>query len=120
LEDAFGALLVDDNGNESSKEEEPDGFSAPSFFTSVDTLLTDSTTDSTTSSTSITPFAVDIVNSLSNQSLLHLLTPRELPKPPDDELPNNVEESLTITTGASSRYDSHCFYGVVIDTGASK
>jgi hypothetical protein len=60
---------------------------------------------------------VDIVNSLSNQSLLHQLTPRLTPKE-FTASHDNIEESLITST--SSRYDSHCFYGIVIDTGASK
>ena len=70
LKDAFSALLVNNKGNNSSKEE-PINSLAPSFFTLVNTLLTNPTNFNSTPSMSITPFAVDIINSLSNQSLLH-------------------------------------------------
>ena len=40
--------------------------------------------------------------------------------PVDFTKPEEPEETTTFTTRSMSRYDSHHFYGVVIDTGALK
>ena len=82
------------------------------FFTSVESLLTEPTEP--TALTTATSALVDTLNFL---ALTHQIT-GEIPTL---ELAGEVsEDAYTFTTGGTSRYDSRCFYRVVIDTGASR
>jgi hypothetical protein len=111
LEDAFGTLLVnhEDNG---SGEEEPTDSSAPSFFTLVESLLTEPAISHTGS-----PYIEVLIKELNNQALMYQLMTQV---PIDSTKPEELEETTTFTTGSMSRYNSHHFYGVVINTGALK
>ncbi len=108
LSDAFVFLLAD-------TEEEDQTQHSDAFFTSVEALLTQPTAP-------FIPHAEELVNSLNTQALIHQLTtqsptdPLELPDP----LEQDTADPHTLATESTSRYGSHRFYGVVIDTGASK
>jgi hypothetical protein len=99
LSDAFKALLAD-----TSKEEEQ---YSDSYFTSVEVLSTESSVPY------IVPYVETLVDNLNNQAFMHQLTNR-LPSEPVE-----VTDNFT-TEGTTSRYGSDRFYGIVIDTGASK
>jgi hypothetical protein len=58
-----------------------------------------------------------LVDNLTSLSLLHQLIGKNPTSKPDKPV---TEDAYTFTVRGTSRYDSHCFYGVVIDTGASK
>ena len=79
-----------------------------SYFTSVENLLTEPAIPHAGS-----PHAEVLIKELNNQALLHQLT-AQVPKPEEPE------ETTTFTTRSMSRYNSHHFYRVVINTGASK
>ena len=97
LGDTFEAMLMDD---------EPDkGSAITTFFTSVD--------DSTLTVAS----GVFLTELLANRSCIHQLTTETLIEP--SEIEPQVADSL-IAGGDTSRYNSDCFYGVIIDTSASK
>jgi len=61
--------------------------------------------------------ASDLINNLINRSYTHLLTGEnyttELGKPP-------IEDAWTFIVGGMSRYNTNRFYGIVIDTRATK
>jgi hypothetical protein len=103
LSSAFNTLLVD-----IEDPEEQD-----SYFTSVETLFT--TPD--LQPPKLLNTASDLINNLINRSCTHLLTGEnhttESGKPP-------IEDTRTFTVGGMSRYNTNRFYGIVIDTGATK
>jgi hypothetical protein len=111
LEDAFSTLLIDYK-DDSSGEEEPTDSSAPSFFTLVESLLTEPAISYAGS-----PYAEVLIKELNNQALMYQLTTQV---PINSTKPEELEETTTFTTRSMSRYDSYHFYGVVINTGASK
>jgi len=102
LGDAFTTLLVD------IKEDEVVEEHSDLYFTSVENLLTELAIPYVGS-----PHAEVLIKELNNQALLHQLTAQVLKL-------EELEETTTFTTRSMSRYDSHHFYRVVIDTGASK
>jgi hypothetical protein len=104
LGDAFKALLAD-----TSEEEEQH---SDSYFTSIEVLLTKSLVPYI-----IVPYVENLASNLNNQALIHRLTTR-LPSEPKDILKNDLIDNFT--TRNTSRYNSHHFYKVVINTGASK
>jgi hypothetical protein len=103
LSTAFNTLLVD-----IEDPEEQD-----SYFTLVETLFTTSDLQPP----ELLNTASDLVNNLINRSCTHLLIGEnhttESSKPP-------IEDTRTFTVGGTSRYDTNHFYGIVIDTGATK
>jgi hypothetical protein len=106
LGNAFTALLVDID-EEVAEEQHSD-----SYFTLVENLLTKPAIAHIGS-----PHAEVLIEELNNQALMHQLMAQV---PIDSTKPKEVEETTTFTTGSTSRYDSHHFYGVVINTRASK
>jgi hypothetical protein len=102
LGDAFVTLLVD------TEEEEVLEEHLDLYFTSVENLLTELAIPHAGS-----PHAEVLIKELNNQALLHQLTAQV-------SKPEEPEETTTFTTGSMSRYDSHHFYRVVIDTRALK
>jgi hypothetical protein len=112
LGDAFDALLADigEEEEEQHLEQCSNSYFTSSYFTSVESLLT----ESLVAPSIIVPYAKTLVNDLNNQALMHQLTNR---------LPFKLIEEVTdnfTTKGPTSRYNFHCFYGIVINTGASK
>jgi len=103
LSTAFNALLVD---MEDPKEQD-------SYFTLVETLFT--TYD--LQPPKLLNIASDLVNNLMNRSCTHLLM-RENHTTESSKLP--IEDARTFTVGGISRYNTNCFYGIIIDTGAAK
>jgi hypothetical protein len=97
LGNAFEALLVNTDEPALPTPLDP----STSFFTSVERLLTGPV-----------HYAETLVYDLNNQALVHQLTTQSPSEP--EEVADNL------TTGDTSRYGSYCFYGIVIDTGASK
>jgi len=82
------------------------------FFTSVKSLLTE-LTELIVLITAISAL-IDTLNFLA-------LTYQITGEIPTSELIKEVsEDAYTFITGGTSRYDSRCFYRVVIDTGASR
>jgi hypothetical protein len=79
------------------------------WFTTVGGLLTAPAT--------LTGTANTLVDDLTSLSLLHRLTGETRTLTPGEAL---IEDTFAFTAEATSRYDSSRFYGVVIDTGASK
>jgi hypothetical protein len=63
------------------------------------------------------PHVEVLIQELNNQALIYQLTAQV---PMDSTKLEELEETNTFTTRGTSRYDSHHFYGVIIDTGASK
>ena len=102
LGDAFITLLINIKEDKVAKEH------SDSYFTSVENLLTEPAIPHARS-----PHAKVLIKELNNQALLHQLT-AQVPKPEEPE------ETTTFTTKSIFRYNSHHFYRVVIDTGASK
>ena len=82
------------------------------FFTSIESLLTEPT-ELTVLTTAISAL-IDTLNFL---ALTHQITGEIL----TSELIREVsEDAYTFTTSGTSRYDSRCFYKVVIDIRASR
>ena len=87
-------------------DDEPDkGSAITTFFTSVD--------DSTLTVAS----GVFLTELLANRSCIHQLTTETLIEP--QEIEPQVTDSLIVGSDIS-RYNSDHFYGIMIDTGASK
>ena len=104
--DSFNTFLMTTNETDPTNDDEDSG---EGFFTSVDNFLA-APSDATI------PNA--IVDDLTSLALLHELTGENRTVNPDDSV---VEDPQTFTTASGiSRYDSEHFYGIVIDTGASK
>ena len=102
LGDEFEALLVDTVDDE--HDEVADG-----YFTTIKSLLT---------SLAISTSTVNaLVDDLTSYSLLYQLT-GEIPTLKPDE--TSIEDPYTLLVKGTSRYDSRHFYGIVIDTSASK
>jgi hypothetical protein len=102
LGDEFEALLADIVDDEHDEV-------VTGYFTTIESLLT-----SPAISTSI---ANALVNDLTSHSLLHQLTGETPALKPDK---TSIEDPYALLTEGTSRYDSGRFYGVVIDTSASK
>jgi hypothetical protein len=102
LGDEFEALLADTVDDEHDEV-------VTGYFTTVESLLT-----SPAVSTSI---ANALVDDLTSHSLLHQLTGETLTLKPDE---TSIEDPYALLAEGTSRYDSSHFYGIVIDTGASK
>jgi hypothetical protein len=107
-DEAFDVLLMDVGENVHCS----DSGHSEHFFTSVESLLTEPTEP--TALTTATSALIDTLNFLA-------LTYQITGEIPTSELAREVsEDAYTFTTGGTSRYDSRCFYRVVIDTGASR
>ena len=107
-DEAFDVLLIDVGEDVHYS----DSGHSEHFFTSVESLLTEPTEP--TALTTTTSALIDTLNFL---ALTHQIT-GEIPT---SELAGEVsEDAYTFTTSGTSRYDSRCFYRVVIDTGASR
>jgi len=61
--------------------------------------------------------ASDFINNLMNRSYTHLLI-GENNTTESDKLP--IEDTWTFIVGGTSRYSTNYFYGIIIDTGATK
>ena len=96
---AFESLLLDTEKVEDSEQ----------FFTSIGGLLT--------APSMLAETASAFVNDLNSLSLVHQLTGENPTLKPDESL---VEDAYAFTVEGTSRYDSRRFYGIVINTGASK
>ena len=82
------------------------------FFTSIESLLTEPTEP-----TALTTVISALIDTLNFLTLTHQIT-GEIPT---SELAREVsEDAYTFITSGTSRYDSRCFYRVVINTGASR
>ena len=99
---AFATLLADTNDVDGTGE---------ALFTSVASLLAQ------TAPVILVETANTLVNGLNSISLVHQLTGHDLTLTPDESC---TEDAHTFAMEGTSRYDSHHFYGVVIDTSASK
>jgi hypothetical protein len=97
-----------------------------SFFTSVESLLAASDIQPPNEQAQaldvrapevLTTMANGLVDELTSLSFTHQLTGENYTVEPE-ELP--AEDTQTFTVGGTSRYSSQRFYGIVIDTGASK
>jgi hypothetical protein len=99
---AFATLLTDTDDVDGASE---------THFTSVASLLTQ------TAPAVLVETANTLVDGLNSISLVHQLTGHDPTLTPDESC---TEDTHTFTVEGTSRYDSHHFYGVVIDTGASK
>jgi len=84
-----------------------------SYFTSVETLFT--TCD--LQPLKLLNTASDLVNNLINRSYTYLLTGENHTMESSKLL---IEDTWTFIVRGTSRYDTNCFYGIVIDTGATK
>jgi hypothetical protein len=107
LSNAFEALLADIGKEE--EEQHPEQYSN-SYFTLVKSLLI----ELSVAPSIVVLYTKTLVNNLNNQALMHQLTNR---------LPSKLIEEVTdnfTTKGPISRYNSYCFYRIVINTGASK
>ncbi len=96
-----------DDDDEPSPSAPLNPLTSSSFFTSVKNLMTEP----------VVPHIEALVNELNNQALVHQLMTQAPTEPPG---PEEVDDTNNFTTRSTSRYDSHYFYRVVIDTGASK
>ncbi|RFU25514.1 hypothetical protein B7463_g10820, partial [Scytalidium lignicola] len=107
LETTFEALLVDDNNTEPEQDDD--------VLTDVFTAFTTSFGDLSVESATFT------VTELANRAFVHQLT-TEVPTPIVETLtPTPTEATTSVYNMASmTRYDSRQFYGIMIDTGASK
>ena len=99
---AFATLLADTDDTDGTSE---------AHFTSVASLLVQ------TAPAVLVETANTLVDDLNSISLVHQLTGRDPTLTPDESC---TEDAHTFAVEGTSRYDSHHFYGVVIDTGASK
>jgi hypothetical protein len=107
-DEAFDVLLIDVGEDVHCSDS---GYSEH-FFTSIESLLTEPT--ELTALTTVISALIDTLNFL---ALTHQIT-GEIPI---SELVKEVsEDAYTFITSGTSRYDSRCFYRVVIDTGASR
>jgi hypothetical protein len=100
---AFEALLA-----ETDKGEE---YYSDSYFTSVESFLAALTVPAPAISTTNT-----LIDNLTSLSLIYQMTGENHALEPIEQM----EDAQTFTVNGISRYDTHCFYGVVIDTGASR
>jgi hypothetical protein len=102
LGDEFEALLADTVDDEHDEV-------AGGYFTTIESLLTSPAISTSTANA--------LVDDLTSHSLLHQLTGEILTPKPDE---TSIEDPYALLTEGTSRYDSRHFYGVVIDTSASK
>jgi hypothetical protein len=102
LDDEFEALLADTVDDEHDEV-------AGGYFTTIESLLTSPAISTSTANA--------LVDDLTSHSLLHQLT-GEIPTPKPDK--TSIEDPYALLAEGTSRYDSRHFYGVVIDTSASK
>jgi hypothetical protein len=101
--DAFKALLAEtDEGEEHYSN---------SYFTSVESFLA-----APTAPTPAIPITNTLVDNLTSLSLIYQMTGENHALEPTEQ----IEDAQTFTVNGISRYDTHCFYGVVINTGASR
>jgi hypothetical protein len=108
LSEEFEALLADVDVEDVDVDVKP-AVKGTAWFTTVGSLFTAPVTLTGTTNT--------LVNDLTSLSLLHRLTGETRTLTPGKAL---IEDTFAFTVEATSRYDSGRFYGVVIDTGASK
>ena len=105
---AFDALLIDVGEDVHCSDS---GYSEH-FFTSIKSLLTE-----LIEPTALTTAISALIDTLNFLALTHQIT-GEIPT---SELAREVsEDAYTFITSGTSRYDSRCFYRVVIDTGVSR
>jgi hypothetical protein len=101
--DAFEALLA-----ETDKGEE---YHSDSYFTSVESFLA-----APTAPAPAIPTTNTLVDNLTSLSLVYQITGENHTLEPTEQ----IEDTQTFTVNGISRYDTHRFYEVVIDTGASR
>jgi hypothetical protein len=97
---AFKALLA-----ETDKGEE---YYSDSYFTSIESFLAAPAPTIPTTNT--------LVNNLTSLSLIYQMTGENHTLEPTEQM----EDAQTFTVNGILRYNTHRFYGVVINTGASR
>jgi hypothetical protein len=107
-DEAFNTLLIDVDEDTHYSDS---GYNEH-FFTFIESLLTEPIEP-----TALITVISALIDTLNFLALTHQITGEIL----TSELIKEVlKDAYTFITGGTSRYDSRCFYRVVIDTGASR